>query len=134
MDEVESGRLSSSTCSSFISTRAEMRPLFNRLAPEFRVTTTGRGSAILPGRARRLVAGSPVDLPQLVETRSYRRPMRSSLLAMQPPLMPFTKPPIILDDPPSRSRRADLARTIADNDGGRRAWFARVRQAIDLTG
>ena len=136
MDEAGSGRsIVLFPAPSSISTRAEMRPLFDRLAPVFRVTTVdwpGFGDL-----ARPRADWSPETMsaflnwflseiappPHVVIAAGHA----ATYALYQAANRPGTIDRLVLIAPTWRGPLPTML-------GGQRTWFARVRQAVDLPG
>jgi pimeloyl-ACP methyl ester carboxylesterase len=136
MDEGGSGRsIVLLPALSSISTRAEMRPLFDRLAPVFRVTTVdwpGFGDL-----ARPRADWSPEAMSAFLNWfLSEILPPPHAVIAAghaatyalhQAANRPGTIEHLILIAPTWRGPLPTMM-------GGQRSWFARIRQAVDLPG
>ena len=136
MDEAGSGRsIVLFPAPSSISTRAEMRPLFDRLAPVFRVTTVdwpGFGDL-----ARPRADWSPETMSAFLNWfLSEIAPPPHAVIAAghaatyalyQAANRPGTIDRLVLIAPTWRGPLPTML-------GGQRTWFARVRQAVDLPG
>ena len=136
MDEAGSGRsIVLFPAPSSISTRAEMRPLFDRLAPVFRVTTVdwpGFGDL-----ARPRADWSPETMSAFLNWfLSEIAPPPHAVIAAghaatyalyQAANRPGTIDRLVLIAPTWRGPLPTMM-------GGQRTWFARVRQAVDLPG
>ena len=136
MDEAGSGRsIVLLPAPSSISTRAEMRPLFDRLAPVFRVATVdwpGFGDLARP-RADWSPEAMSIFLnwflseivppPHAVIAAGHA----ATYALYQAANRPDTIDRLVLIAPTWRGPLPTMM-------GGRRSWFARVRQAVDLPG